>query len=1205
MTLNSLRFRALRLLWTTAHADINKTLNLLTMLAILVAAPHLVVASTPTGAYQTGLYILELTAIFLGRRWFAVPPLPAAWLMLLTSAVHIFILAFQEGGVASISVVWMLALSMPLLLVFGLRGSLISIPLSILSAGVLAWLDANNYTPALPQPDQHALASGIKFTLVVMTVLSFPIITVLTQRWVIRMTARRVALLDRAQMATQEAQRRQQQFVSRVSHELRTPMNAIMGFIQSPPPALLGKPGNEALFDAMRHASKHLLTVIDDLMDFSRLQTGELKITPIQTQLAQLTLEISQIFDNQLAEKGVAFKCTVDPRIPALALVDPNRYAQILINLLSNATKFTTEGAVTLTVDVRPAPETIHSLDQVWIRVTVSDTGLGIESDQLERLFEAFTPSSNRTTNAFGGAGLGLSISRKLVELMGGEIAATSQPERGTTVHFEIPVQVVVTPVVPVEIESSDAASLAPLATARVLIVDDSLVNRMVLSQLLTNRLPGVTVEEANDGLEAIDAVKRTDFDLILMDILMPNLNGIEATHRIKALGHPTPIIGLTADISETVERDASSAGMFALLTKPFSHSELLTTMADAIKNPNAAQTRASAVNTSGSEVPRSEPSIEGVERRWEKRVQAFAESSPHSMLNQVLWASAVVCGLYALIGPDPRLQVMYGGMTAISVLLALTHRFSEAGSARATFSVWIYFFSTTAATAGLVAWSGGLNSIASAYFLCVPLIMLTQRIPGSGYAVGTGAGVALLMGILQALGLLHNPTAAEVANNPWWSLILFIGLTLSFLIIPVLRFSYYGKLVTALRQKGEQLVASRRATATVIQSQNDFVAAVSHELRNPIHAISLVVSAFDEDVLDGDTNHLTLRYVSKSVGDLLRTIDNLLLFSQIQAQKLSLNYELTELDPLLRSAKRDIRDLTRGLPEQDADIEVNCEIDTQLPAFLDTDPVRLRHVIRELVSNAAKFSDGKPVSLAIHRNATATGETPTWSITVTDQGIGMKPSDRADLFTPIGSVDHHERPSQGGNGLGLQITQALIDRMGGTLAIDCPPTGGTQVTVTLPLHGQDVGGEVLCPSSNILTSFEGVIAVVDDSEINLLVLQHLLKRHFKAATIVTASTWEGLAELLAHHQLAVVLMDVFMPQVGGQQATQLLFEHVAAKNQSRPRVIGLTADRRHETRLACLEAGMNTVVLKPFNHHDLIQIIASECAKQGTVPAT
>jgi len=494
MTLNSLRFRALRLLWTTAQVKVNKTLNMLTMLGIVMAAPYLLIASTPTGAYQTVLYILELVAIFLGRRWFAIPPLPAAWLMLLTSAVHIFILAFQEGGVASISVVWMLALSVPLLLVFGLSGSLISMALSILAAGVLAWLDVHNYTPALPAPDQHALASGIKFTLVVMTVLSFPIITVITQSWVIRMSARRVALLDSAQAATQQAQLRQQRFVSRVSHELRTPMNAIMGFIQSPPQALLSKPENQALFGAMRNASKHLMTVIDDLMDFSRLQTGELKITPIETRLDQLTREISQIFSNQLAERGVAFKLKVDPRIPDVALVDPNRYAQILINLLSNAAKFTTEGEVGLTVEVRPAPETIQTLDRIWIRVTVTDTGIGIESDQLDQLFEAFTPSNNRTNNAFGGSGLGLSTSKKLVELMGGEISAISQSERGTAVSFNIPVQAVVTPALPAETESQDAFTPPQLENLRVLIVDDSVVNRMVVSQLLRNRLPDVTI---------------------------------------------------------------------------------------------------------------------------------------------------------------------------------------------------------------------------------------------------------------------------------------------------------------------------------------------------------------------------------------------------------------------------------------------------------------------------------------------------------------------------------------------------------------------------------------------------------------------------------------------------------------------------------------------------------------------------------------
>ena len=190
----------------------------------------------------------------------------------------------------------------------------------------------------------------------------------------------------------------------------------------------------------------------------------------------------------------MVFTLKVDPEIPAVALVDPNRYAQILINLLSNAAKFTTEGEVDLTVEVRPALESVQNLDRIWIRVTVSDTGIGIESAQLDQLFEVFTPSNNKTNNAFGGAGLGLSISKKLVELMGREISAISRPERGTAVSFDIPVQAVVAMALPSETESPDACTSPQLESLRVLIVDDSVVNRMVVSQLLRNRLPNVTI---------------------------------------------------------------------------------------------------------------------------------------------------------------------------------------------------------------------------------------------------------------------------------------------------------------------------------------------------------------------------------------------------------------------------------------------------------------------------------------------------------------------------------------------------------------------------------------------------------------------------------------------------------------------------------------------------------------------------------------
>ena len=268
-----------------------------------------------------------------------------------------------------------------------------------------------------------------------------------------------------------------------------------------------------------------------------------------------------------------------------------------------------------------------------------------------------------------------------------------SQSERGTAVSFNIPVQAVVTPALPAETESQDAFTPPQLENLRVLIVDDSVVNRMVVSQLLRNRLPDVTIQEADDGLEAVNAVTDAEFDLILKDILMPKLNGIEATLQIKAVGQTTPIIGLTADISEAVARDAMTAGMFALLTKPFSHSELLATMTSAIKQPAVEATGPSEPDGAAHAQSTSGPLTESFRRRWEKRIQAFVESSSHSLFGLVFWAGAFVCALYAVMAPDARLQLIYVGMCVISLVLALTHRFSESGSARATCLVWIYFF--------------------------------------------------------------------------------------------------------------------------------------------------------------------------------------------------------------------------------------------------------------------------------------------------------------------------------------------------------------------------------------------------------------------------------------------------------------------------------------------------------------------------------
>jgi len=1193
MTLNSLRFRALRFLWRTAHADLNKTLDMLTFLAMAMSVPYLIFASTAVGTQVVGVYILELGVITACRKWLLLSPVPSAWLLLFTSNLHIFLLAYQEGGIWGISVVWMLALPMPMLLVFGLRAALISLGLSMVSAAVLAWMNFQGMVPAMPIASEHALGAAIKFSLVVATVLSFPVITVITQRWAIRMFARRVNLLEEARKATHLAQTRQQRFVSAVSHELRTPMNAIMGFIQSPPQELLRTSQNKTLFDAMRQASKHLMTVIDDLMDFSRLQSGDLKIESVPSNLRELTTDISQIFASQLAEQGVEFVLDIHPNVPQVVVIDPNRYAQIVINLLSNAAKFTAAGRVTLTVaQTRNGPVDPDEPTQ-WIRVAVMDTGIGIPSEHLEALFNAFSTSTNRTNNAYGGTGLGLSISKKLVQLMAGRIHVSSEQHLGTTVSFELPLTVVANQA-PVDDTDADVSPGA-LDNLTVLIVDDSVVNRMVLSQLLRNRLPDAVIVEAADGIEALQQLRRQSFDLILMDILMPNLNGIEATKRIKSqLRLQTPVIGLTADISGDVHAEALAAGMFALITKPFSHAHLLTRMADALAAPLATAWVQPTVQT-----PQAPPEEEcvitqgGESGFWQTQIQRFAEQTPRQMVTQILWASTAVCMLYALTAPDEGLRTVYTGITVISLLLSLMSRFTQ--KVGTDFLFWIYWLATTTATTILVAWSGGLNSIASAYFVCVPLIMATMRVPRSGFAFAASAGIALLMGYFQSEGYLNMPSAAVMRSAPLWPLILFIGLALSFLIVPLLRFSHYGKLATQLREKTAQLVTSRRATAQVIQTQNDFVAAVSHELRNPIHAIAMVVNAFDEETLDNPISQQTLRYVSKSVDDLLWTIDKLLMFSQIQANKLHLNVETVSVEEWLSELKQHIENTSNRSDTAVRALHVNYRIDAHLPPILDLDPARLQHVLRELLDNAAKFSDRKPIDISLRLDEVSDTDQRTWSISVCDHGVGIAQADLAEVFDRFATVTSESRPALHGNGLGLPITRALVELMGGTVGIESQPNNGTTVTVTLPLMANDTAANRPALPATVLLDIDAPILIVDDSAINILILQNLLQRHFPAATIATASRWDDLVKYLEITNPAIVLMDVFMPNIDGQHATRLLRKIIAQRGLPQPFVMGLTADKRHETRQACLKAGMNTVVLKPFNHSALIQLIAHE----------
>ena len=371
-----------------------------------------------------------------------------------------------------------------------------------------------------------------------------------------------------AKIAADSANRAKSEFLANMSHEIRTPMNAIIGLGRLALLTDLTVKQRDYL-EKIATSAGTLLHLIDDLLDLSKVEAGKLTLESINFSLETCLATVQSIIRVEAVEKGLVFRITVTPEVPAQMTGDPSRLVQILLNLLGNAVKFTDQGEVTLEVTAVPAGED----EPAPVTFTIRDTGIGMTAAQLATLFQPFSQADSSTTRRYGGTGLGLSISQRLVELMGGEIRVESESDHGSVFTFTILLGRGALSDDPAEAPLDPALVTAALKGRRVLVVDDQPINRQVARELLEQ--VGMVVAIAGDGREATAIATETgwQFDAVLMDIQMPVMDGYEATRLLREQWPPDqlPIIAMTAYAGREERDRCLQSGMNDHLAKPIS----------------------------------------------------------------------------------------------------------------------------------------------------------------------------------------------------------------------------------------------------------------------------------------------------------------------------------------------------------------------------------------------------------------------------------------------------------------------------------------------------------------------------------------------------------------------------------------------------------------------------------------------------------
>lgn len=514
----------------------------------------------------TGVFLLLLAALRWGASYVVI-----THLTFLSFMAYVVWWAAHTGGINSPTMVWMTVITLPAILLLGKRSAVFWVLIALGCNSLMLWFTTHGTVDARIDARDTEIVWALAAKLCVVCIAMF--VAYLSER-MHRMQVHEIdrsnAALEETHQALTRAQAHKDEFVASVGHELRTPMNAILGLNGILRAELQAQPQEVEVVEHIRRSTEQLLQVVNDILDFSQLQAGRLTLHEENFALAPTVAAVLALYEDKARAKGLALRLDTRSVDKLWIRGDRQRLMQVLKNLIDNAMKFTSQGHIQVRVQ-------IVGMDGLF---EVEDTGIGVAADRQQQIFNRFEHADVQTNRQFGGTGLGLSICERLVSLQGGIIGVNSVSGQGARFWFQLPLQVV--PAQDGQATAEMARRLAHRAL-RILLVDDNAVNLLVAKLMLKQCFPHAQITQATGGAEALVHLREASFDVMLLDMVMPDVDGLDVMrslrHTFEAPVRDLPVLALTASANPVDHDKCLAAGMNEVLNKPLDQQQLLDKM--------------------------------------------------------------------------------------------------------------------------------------------------------------------------------------------------------------------------------------------------------------------------------------------------------------------------------------------------------------------------------------------------------------------------------------------------------------------------------------------------------------------------------------------------------------------------------------------------------------------------------------------------